>query len=58
MKVTLLQGTSTPTLTPMPGVHKVLHRIAARWRFLLKPKEYGWAARGELVAFDASVTRQ
>jgi hypothetical protein len=26
---------------------KVLHRIAARWRFLLKLKGYGWAARGE-----------
>jgi hypothetical protein len=29
MKVNLLQGTSTPTLTPMPGVHKARHRIAA-----------------------------
>ena len=48
MKVNLLQGTSTPTLTPMPGVHKALHRIAARWQFLLKLKVYGWAARGEL----------
>ena len=27
-----------------------LHRIAARWRFCLKPKGYGGAARGELVA--------
>jgi hypothetical protein len=26
----------------------VLHRIAARWRFLLKLKGYGWAARGAL----------
>ena len=25
-----------------------LHRIAARWRFLLKLKVHGWAARGEL----------
>ncbi len=24
------------------------NRIAARWRFCLKPKGYGWAARGEL----------
>jgi len=48
MRVNLLQGTCTPTLTPMPGVHKALHRIAARWRFLLKLKVYGWAARGEL----------
>jgi hypothetical protein len=24
MKVNLLQGTYTPTLTPMPGVHKAL----------------------------------
>jgi hypothetical protein len=24
MKVNLLQGTCTPTLTPMPGVHKPL----------------------------------
>jgi len=28
MKVNLLPGTSTPTLTPMPGVHKALHRTA------------------------------
>jgi hypothetical protein len=33
MKVNLLQGTSTTTLTPMPGVHMALHRIAARLRF-------------------------
>jgi hypothetical protein len=38
MKVNLLQGTCTPTLTPMPGVHHTLHRIAARLRFCLKPK--------------------
>jgi hypothetical protein len=27
-----------------------LHRIAARWRFLLNVKRYSWAARGELAA--------
>ena len=46
MKVNLLQGTYTPTLTPMPGVHKPLHRIAARERFLLNLKSSGGAARG------------
>ena len=38
MKVNLLQGTSTPTLTPMPGVHHLLHRIAARLRFRVNLK--------------------
>ena len=47
MKVNLLQGTSTPTLTPMPGVHPALHRIAATLRFGMKLKGLGWAARGE-----------
>ena len=28
MKVNLLQGTCTPTLTPMPGVHKPLQATA------------------------------
>jgi hypothetical protein len=28
MKVNLLQGTCTPTLTPMPGVHNTLERDA------------------------------
>ena len=27
MKVNLLQGTYTPTLTPMPGVHKAWSRL-------------------------------
>ena len=40
MKVNLLQGTSTPTLTPMPGVHPV-HETAARVRFLLNVKGHG-----------------
>src|SRR5215813_1031499 len=30
MKVNLLQGTCTPTLTPMPGVHRVRAVIADR----------------------------
>ncbi len=30
MKVNLLQGTSTPTLTPMPGVHNSMQRTALR----------------------------
>src|SRR5712692_3129010 len=32
MKVNLLQGTCTPTLTPMPGVHNPFHLTAARVR--------------------------
>ena len=30
-----------------------LHRIAARLRFLLNVKAYGWAARGELQRYAA-----
>ena len=30
MKVNLLQGTCTPTLTPMPGVHNRMQRTALR----------------------------
>ena len=30
-----------------------LHRIAARWRFCLKPNGFGWAARGELRRWAA-----
>ena len=37
MKVNLLQGTSTPTLTPMPGVHKALHPTAYSLRSFLPP---------------------
>ena len=32
MKVNLLPGTCTPTLTPMPGVHNPFHLTAARVR--------------------------
>jgi hypothetical protein len=35
---------STLALKAMPN--EALQRIAARLRFLLKPKVYGWAARG------------
>ena len=31
----------------MPGVHKTLHRIAARLRFGMNVKGLDWAARGE-----------
>jgi hypothetical protein len=31
--VNLLQGTCTPTLTPMPGVHNAVLVTAARGRF-------------------------
>ena len=48
MKVNLLQGTYTPTLTPMPGVHFALHRIAATLQFWKNRKGLVWAARGEL----------
>jgi hypothetical protein len=47
MKVNLLQGTSTPTLTPMPGVHNPVHRIAARLRFGMNVNGLGWAANGD-----------
>jgi len=30
MKVNLLQGTYTPTLTPMPGVHQLFERTTAQ----------------------------
>src|SRR5262245_38480966 len=37
MKVNLLQGTSTPTLTPMPGVHKDLELTASSVRSCVAP---------------------
>jgi hypothetical protein len=44
MKVTLLQGTCTPTLTPMPGVHQAVHVTAARLRMLLNVNGLVWVA--------------
>ena len=44
MKVNLLQGTCTPTLTPMPGVHNVVLVTAARVRFGMNVKGPIWAA--------------
>ena len=44
MKVNLLQGTCTPTLTPMPGVHKPVLVTAARVRIGMNVKVYVWAA--------------
>ena len=44
MKVNLLQGTCTPTLTPMPGVHKAVLVTAARLRFGMNLKSLVWAA--------------
>ena len=38
MKVNLRQGTCTPTLTPMPGVHHAVHETAARLRFRMNLK--------------------
>ena len=37
MKVTLLQGTYTPTLTPMPGVHKGVQLTANSVRSYVAP---------------------
>ena len=48
MKVNLLQGTYTPTLTPMPGVHNALPPHRRPRAVLIKPKGHGWAARGAL----------
>src|SRR2546425_2153557 len=47
MRVNLLQGTSTPTLTPMPGVNSSFHLTAARWRLGMNPKGHDWAAAGD-----------
>ncbi len=44
MRVNHLQGTYTPTLTPMPGVHHTVHVTAARLRFLLNVQGYVRAA--------------
>ena len=38
MKVNLLQGTYTPTLTPMPGVHNAVLVTAARLRIGMNVK--------------------
>ena len=38
MKVNLLQGTCTPTLTPMPGVHQPLQVTRPLWRFRMNVK--------------------
>ena len=37
MKVNLLPGTYTPTLTPMPGVHQALQPTASSVRSFLAP---------------------
>ena len=37
MKVNLLQGTCTPTLTPMPGVHKGMEPTAYSVRSSVAP---------------------
>jgi hypothetical protein len=37
MKVNLLQGTCTPTLTPMPGVHQGLELTAYSVRSFVAP---------------------
>ena len=51
MKVNLLQGTSTPTLTPMPGVHNRLESDA-RYARAADPKalaimKWGFATTDE-----------
>jgi hypothetical protein len=55
MKVNLLQGISTPKFTPMPGVHKPLHRIAARLRSWMNVKGHGRAAAGERQRYTDGV---
>src|SRR5262249_58028743 len=52
MKVHLLPGTSTPTLTPLPGVPNAVHLIAARLRFLLNPKSSGLGSERRRVTFS------
>jgi len=44
MKVNLLQGTCTPTLTPMPGVHNAVLVTAACLRFGMNVKSHVRAA--------------
>jgi hypothetical protein len=38
MKVNLLQGTYTPTLTPMPGVHKRFQRTLTAFAPLIRER--------------------
>lgn len=38
--------TASVTGIKAEGANHALQRIAARWRMLLKPKGYVWAARG------------
>jgi len=45
MKVNLLQGICTPTLTPMPGVHKALHLTTARLRLCMN-RRLRWGGGG------------
>jgi hypothetical protein len=47
LTVNLLQGTFTPTLTPLPGVHHPFHLTAACLRFGMNPKRYAWAAASD-----------
>ena len=54
MKGNLLQGTYTPTLTPMPGVHNSFHRIAALLRFGMNVKGLGGAANDDRQRWTAA----
>ena len=45
MKVNLLQGICTPTLTPMPGVHEPFHLTAARLRLCMN-RRLRWGGGG------------
>jgi hypothetical protein len=47
MKVNLLQGTYTPTLTPMPGVHNALQRTRPLLRFRANANGHGWGLAAE-----------
>ena len=46
MKVNLLQGTYTPTLTPMPGVHKRLQADRGPRAALSEGEETRWGRGG------------
>jgi hypothetical protein len=46
MKVNLLQGTSTPTLTPMPGVHNRLQRDRGPRAVLSEGERARWGRGG------------
>lgn len=48
-KVNLDRSQASYVVTACSLPNSALHRIAARWRFCLKPNGYVWTARGELA---------